>query len=47
MVVLLELEPLDTGGGDGLSPGAAALVPVAIEQARAAALTPVREEVGA
>ena len=39
-VVVIELEPIDASGGDGLSPEAAALLPQAIELARREALAP-------
>ena len=40
-VITLELEPVDVAGGEGLSPGAAARLPGALEQARRAALAPL------
>jgi hydrogenase maturation protease len=46
-VVTLEFEPVDVAGGDGLSPAATAALPRAIDQARAAALAPLPEAVGA
>ena len=46
-VITLELEPVDVEGGDGLSLRAAALLPRAVAQARAIALAPDRQEVGA
>ncbi len=41
-VVIVELEPVDVGGGEGLSPEAAARLPEVIELARREALAPPR-----
>ena len=46
-VITLELEPVEVEGGEGLSARAAALLPQAVAQARAIALAPDRQEVGA
>ncbi len=43
-VILLELEPLDADGGDGLSPAATALLADALARARALALAPALHE---
>jgi hypothetical protein len=41
-VITLELEPVHVDGGEELSPSAAALLPIAMEQARMEALAPFR-----
>jgi hydrogenase maturation protease len=46
-VVTLELEPVEVGGGEGLSPAATARLPEALEQARRAALAPLPAATGA
>ena len=43
-VILLELEPVDVDGGEGLSPAATAVLPEALTRARALALAPALQE---
>ena len=45
-VVLVEVEPVETSGGEALSPAGAALLPEVLELARREALAPPRQPVG-